>query len=259
MADLPKEYAGQIHDGLSWGGTWIPSIKLEVGDVGTFINGVFTKATDLELVGIPFEEEDAAHEAELTFASKEGVEIEAKAAGQTSAKFSAVAQANAGVKISFSRAAGIAMSLSGVTGKRMANRAALEQELRRRLETGAGWDEKFAVVVERLEAKSGSVLVSSEGGTKVEFAVEGDVPGGVAALGGLSAGAKLAYSDAMSQLLVGKSGLTPLYHTLRLKRGFWSGRLSPVFYRTDDGEPPPADGGYDLPEKDAFEIVDFDA
>jgi hypothetical protein len=115
------------------------------------------------------------------------------------------------------------------------------------------------VVVQRLEAKSGTIVVSRDAGTKIEFEAEGNVPGGAAALGSLSAGASLAYADAMSQLLVGKAGLTPLFHTLRLDRGFWSGTLKPIFYRADEGgPPPPAADVQQIPEDAAFGTVDYD-
>lgn len=63
----------------------------------------------------------------------------------------------------------------------------------------------------------------------------------------------------MSQLLVAKEGLTPLLHTMRLKRGFWTGSLKPVFGRiaadavADAGHPQP-----EIPSAEAFETVDYD-
>jgi hypothetical protein len=64
----------------------------------------------------------------------------------------------------------------------------------------------------------------------------------------------------MAQLLVAKSGLTPLFHTLRLKRGFWTGSIKTVFDRVAaDTSAVAGEAGHEVPEADAFETVDFDA
>jgi hypothetical protein len=261
MASLQKSYAEQVHDGLSWGGTWIPSTRVDVGDVGTFIDGVFVKVTDLSLLEISFSTEPSSYTADLSFSSQRGVSINTKAAGESSAAFQAVGAAKAGVAVSFQRGAGVVLSLSQLNGERVRDRPALEQELRRRLGS-ASWQEDYAVVVERLHAESATILMSREAGTKVEFEAAANVPGGAAALGSLAAGVNLAYADAMSQLLVAKSGLTPLFHTLRLKRGRWTGSVKAVFERASlDASSNPAEPERQLPDTDAdaFETVDFDA
>jgi hypothetical protein len=231
IATLQATYAEQVAQGLSWGATWFPSSITEVGDVGTFVDGVFVKATDLALLQVAFATEPSSYDADLDFSSQKGVTISAKTAGQTSAAFQSVAKAQAGIAVSFQRDAGVVMSLSGLSGTRIENRAGLEEELSARLKAKKGWSEDYAVVVEVMHADSATILLSREAGTKVEFETKADIQGAGVPLGALSAGVSLAYADAMAQLLVAKSGLTPLLHTLRLKEGFWTGKIKTIFDR----------------------------
>jgi hypothetical protein len=258
MPSLQKSYAKQIHDGLTWGATWTPQTRVEVGDVGSFIDGVFVKATDLSLLEIPFATENAAYNTDLNFTSERGVSIDTKIGGTTSPAFQAVAEADAGIAISFKRDAGVAMALSGLDGERIRDRPALEQALRERFSAG-NWPDEYAVVVERMKAQAATIVISRAAGTRVEFEAQAALPGGAAALAALSGGVSLAYADAMAQLIVAKDGLTPLFHTLRLKRSFWTGQVGTVFSRAIDGDAPEAPQPAAEPVgDDAFETIDFD-
>lgn len=159
MASLQNSYAREVREGLGWGATWLPSMRVQVGDVGTFMDGVFVKGTDLALLKIPFSTEASSHPVDLNFSSQRGVSITTKAAGETSAAFQGVLAAHAGIAVSFERKAGVVMSLTGLDGERVRDRPALEAELQRRLNGGGGWQESFAVVVERLAARSATILL----------------------------------------------------------------------------------------------------
>jgi hypothetical protein len=172
--------------------------------------------------------------------------------------FQGIAQADAGIAISFERSAGVAMVLAGLGGERIRNRPALEQTLRERF-NAKNWPSEYAVVVERMKAQTATLVISHTAGTRVEFGVQAALPGGAAAIAALSGDVSLAYADAMAQLIVAKSGLTPLFHTLRLKRSHWTGQVGTVFSRAFDSDAletpqPTADPVGD----DAFETIDFD-
>lgn len=258
MASLQNTYAKQVRDGLKWGATWPPQTRVAVGDVGEFVDGIFVKATDLELLKIAFETEDGAYETDMHFSSERGVEVSTKLSGATSKAFSALAEADAGFAISFKRSGGIAMAMSGISGERIRDRRSLEGLLLDRFNRGE-WPEEYAVIVDCLKAETATILISRKAGTRVELQTTAKLPGGAAAIGALSGGVSLAYADAMSQLIIAKQGLTPLFHSVRLKRDIWRGETRTVYHREESEEVGDEDMPVpQLPENDALEDIDFD-
>lgn len=231
MAHSYATYSKEINRGLFYGATWTPGTQLKLGTIGTFRKGIFVPQSRLSSFDIVFEEEWDNSKTSYTYASSSGVSLEFKGKGQVGKDFKSLTDAVAGVAVRFTRSNAVMFSIGNCLEHRIKDILALQQELAHRL-TRQNWNEEWAVVTHLVEAASGTILLSSSSDTTVELEASGSGGSGPVSLGDLSAGVKMSYADSMNQLIVAEEGLTPLYHTLRLKRSFWTGKPTPVFNKS---------------------------
>lgn len=113
MAKPYARYAKEIRDRLHYGATWTPGTPLKLGQVGTFENGVFVPKSNLGALGIKrFELEADSKATSYTYSSSSGVSLNFKAKGASSQTFKSLAEAEAGVAISFTRENAVVFGVS---------------------------------------------------------------------------------------------------------------------------------------------------
>jgi hypothetical protein len=66
---IMKKYLNDMHKQHNYFATWPVYEYLELGDVGTLQNNLFTKVTNLDNLGIKFEKEDPGYKADLIYTS----------------------------------------------------------------------------------------------------------------------------------------------------------------------------------------------
>ncbi|MEW1804588.1 hypothetical protein ACIGO7_07980 [Streptomyces virginiae] len=225
--------------------TWHPSARHRLGDVGTVQGSGLVPISSLEEVGITTSQVAPTTRDELTWRTRGGVSVTYKSAGQAGGPFAALADAQAGALVEFSRENALLVAYRGLTEHRLADQPLLARELVERYWAGS-WELDWYVISHLVTAKSGTVLLAGEKGALVEMHARATLGEAPAALADLAAGARGARSSGMELELLGKQ-VTPFYRVLRLRRRFIRG-IEGVYgdvrtLRTSANRPPdvPAD------------------
>lgn len=218
-----KLYAKDVYDGLGYRPTWLPGSPVELGTVGVIEEGIFRPITDLKKLDIPFEVKVDSDRDSIDFASRNGVSISFKAAGEANGKFKAIAKADAGVLIEFSREGAVVLQLGDVSFNRIADQLALRRALLRSIAIGdesKQWQRDWVVITEVARAGRATILISGSGKSRLEFKASGlTAP---ASLVAASTAFSVATESDISTKIIAESGLTPLYRGLRVgRRFFW--------------------------------------
>lgn len=234
-----KLYARDVYESLRYRPTWLPGSPIDLGTVGVIEEGIFRPITALQKLDIPFDVIVDSDVDAIDFASKNGVSISFKAAGEASKKFEAIAKADAGVLIEFSREGAVVLQLRDVLLNRIADQRALSNALLRSIAVGdqsKQWQRDWIVVTEVARAGRATIVISNSGKSKLELKASGSTA--PASLVDASTALSVATESEISTKVIAESGLTPLYRGLRVRRGF--------FWLYDEvlpasAVPPPAD------------------
>ena len=159
----------------------------------------------------------------IDFASKKGVSISFKAAGEISGKFKAIAKADAGALIEFSREGAVVMQLRDVSIDRIADQHALSNAMLRSIAVGEEsmqWRRDWVVITETARAGRATIVISSSGESRLELRASGSTA--PVNLVDTSASFSVATESEINTKIIAKSGLTPLYRGLRVRpKYFW--------------------------------------
>jgi hypothetical protein len=234
-----KLYAKDVFENLKYRPTWLPGSPIELGAVGVIEEGIFRPITELKNLDIPFAVKADSDQDAIDFASKNGVSVSFKAAGEANGKFQAVAKADAGVLIEFSREGAVVLQLRNVSLNRVADQSALSRELLRSMAVGdvsKQWQRDWVVITEVARAGRATIVISSSGHSKLELKASGSAA--PVSLVDASAALSVAAESEISTKVIAEAGLTPLYRGLRVRPAF--------FWLYDEvlpasAEPPPAD------------------
>src|SRR4051794_14329993 len=106
MQGTAKRYTSEIHSALQYHAIWLPSTPLSLGVIGDLQDGVVVPIDNLkQALGINVEAEPLSMQSteSLMYQSQSGVTIQTKASGATTTLFKGIAEAEAGIAVSFSR------------------------------------------------------------------------------------------------------------------------------------------------------------
>src|SRR5688572_22235598 len=99
-----ERYTEELHDQYGYLATWLPNLKLKLGDVGRLKRDRFEFVTDLNHLGISFETREAGESANYDYVSADGAGVEFQASGETAGIGTALGQSRATAAVSFKRA-----------------------------------------------------------------------------------------------------------------------------------------------------------
>lgn len=255
---LYRKYARTIHRHTGYRATWVPGAPMRLGDVGTIENGVFTYATRLDLLGIPYEENRAdVPDDAFSFTSSGVRDVKTKLEGATDERFEYVAEAKAGIRVDFSGKDAVVVHTKQARTRRIDNVASLDAALLRLVkEQGADgqptWKREWVVITEVIEAKAATVLTSLESDAAIEIEASGAL--GPDGLVDADAGLASKWSRSVGVEVIAKRGLTPFYKARRIKPKWlwlWGAEVAPA-----DAVPP--QDGSDLFEDDVADLDETD-
>lgn len=250
MAPPYRRYAEELSKNLAYGATWTPGMSLTLGTIGRFREGIFVPISHLSAVGVSFHIRRGITLANHTYTSVDSVALTFKASGQPSTAFRVLADVDAGVAIDFRQRDAIVFAAVGCREDRIDDLVALERQLRQFRDTGQ-WKDEWAIVTHLLEAESATVILSSSNESRVELRSTVNVA--PTHLAELAANVSLSFADDMYQLVIARNRVTPLHHTVRLRKKFWSAES----YLELKGSAATQTAVLS-PTESAFERVDFD-
>ncbi len=154
-----------------------------LGSVGVLQDKYFfRRMTSLENLGVQYTEilDSAPNPIDLTFES--GTSITFKAEGETNSDIPNVPAAKAGVGIEFSRNGAFVVKAAESYSDSIDNIPSLQAQIRKLVASG-DWSKEWVVVVGQRRCPAATIVISRSSSSKLEFAVEGDVPAGGVVLG----------------------------------------------------------------------------
>lgn len=196
--------------------TWPPGSLVDVGWVGKMKDGQFVRTSELADHGIRIRRKTVEVPA-MRFASAGGVEFIASAKGSLSKAVSAIAKADAGLKIAFKKNAAIAIVLDPVVEIMIDNVDAvlkwMDEAGRKKL------DQDHVVVTHVRRARAGVIAMAQSAGAEVQLKTDVSLGRGSVELGKVRGKFSLVTSSSTDFVSIpsGRSGLSPFYRFLHYK------------------------------------------
>jgi hypothetical protein len=195
---------------------WLPSEKLQLGDVGVLNGNVFSRITTLGSCGISFTTRPDPNSTPLDYVSESGVSIFLKAAGEVSTQLPNIPQAQAGVGVEFSKQGAFVFKAPVSHEPAIEDILKLEKDVVQQYQNG-NWRTNWAIIVRLVETPTATIMVSNSSQSRAEFAVGGSATAGPVDLGNasLSFGLRAERGDVFK--VVGGQNLTPIFQLAQLK------------------------------------------
>lgn len=222
MPALHRIYINDVYKNTQYRPTWLPGTPVELGTVGTMRDGVFVPVSSLAHLGISFDTlEDPVSDGQFDYASTGSTVVSFKAAGALNEQFKVLTTAEAGALVQFSREGAVVIQMKEVTSRRIADQPALFAALLKSVkdpDEGRRWRRPWAAITETITAGSTTIVIAGAAGSSVELKAAGSIE--PASLADVSAGFSIARQTAVNTSVVAKSGLTPLFRSVRVRRKF---------------------------------------
>ena len=249
MTSPVRRYTDEIHEQFLYWATWLPSSRVQLGDVGLLQNRVFSPQTNLKDLGVPFEATQRADSMNLQHASQRDVTVTFQLSGGAQA-IPDVPRGKAGVEVAFSSASGVVFVVKDGRERRIRDLDLLGRQLLKLIEEGEV-SREYAFVTHVVDAAAATVLISSSGAAKFVASANADFDAGLLDLANASVGVSRVSSRNLSTELVADRGATPLLKLAGFKKGGW-------FWGSPTVAPLGFDAGGDPGELGELELTDSD-
>ena len=217
MVAISKQYAREMNEKFGYFATWLPNVRLKLGDIGIIREQVFEPVSSLEQLGIAFALDRDRQAADLDYTSSDAVSIEAKASATAHDPAATPATADGSISISFSRAEAVVFQASGCVTSRIADVKSLGEEILSRYHRDA-WDPDHVVVTDLITAAGGTILISNGQNAHIDLALRGGVGSAMAKLAEANANVTVTRAVGIGTRIVAAAGLTPLFKVAGVKR-----------------------------------------
>ncbi|MFZ2897006.1 MAG: hypothetical protein WA004_00185 [Saprospiraceae bacterium] len=217
-----ETYLRQMSNKFQYRATWSPYRKMQVGRFGSFSGSNWMEEgsliDDFDL-DIKISSDPGQNVLELT--SETGVTISTKLSGKPSGAFAALSDTEAGIAVEFGAENAIVFRAKNITHHQLANKAAITRKIVDLWRKGI-WKEHYLILSEVMEAASATILVSAGANAKIELKADATIETGNIDIADASLGLEAARDQNIGVNIVAKSGITPLYQVVGLKRKLWN-------------------------------------
>lgn len=214
-----ERYTRELKENLNYTATWLPNLKLALGDVGLLSKHEFIYRTNLDKLKIPFEASKRGAKASYSHTSSNAVTRDIKLAGQAPLLGSTLADADAGITFSFGGQQGIVFLASECTIRVIADQEPLKQAILDAFRSGR-WERDYVVVTELVEAGATTIIVAQGTSGRYELkAKAGLVPtfDGMNVQGNFA----LVHDAEIGFHCLAERGMTPLFRCLGVRTGLF--------------------------------------
>jgi hypothetical protein len=244
------QYTRELHDRFGYSATWVPTSEVRLGDVGVLRKHQYERVRTLADLDIGFERRNASSMGSLDHASSSGVSLTIKAAGELPLANSILAQADAGIAVSFDAEGAILFQAAACMVTSIEDQHALGEQLLQMYDRG-DWPEEYVVVTEIVRAERATILISNSRAATIEFKTQANVHLSEYSLVDADVKLQVARSRNIGTQVVAEGELTPLFKAKGVRRRL----LRPPDFRTR-GAPAPISGTQSRPV--FFGDVDYD-
>ncbi|MEA2372635.1 MAG: hypothetical protein QOH12_3029 [Solirubrobacteraceae bacterium] len=213
-----EQYTEEVHHELGKLGTWLPSARVRLGDVGVMQGREFERNSTLADLDVAFMPAADDISSTFGFVSDGAVEVIASAKAEAGVFGGTGTATGISAQMSFTRANAVFFRVEGAVVHRIDDLDAVKEAVLA-LDSRGKWRREWLVVTQVVVAQRCLVMVSGSEGARAEVAVRvGVLPsaaeiasGGAQVAGGIRQG--MAFDDD----IVGEC--TPLYQAFRVARG----------------------------------------
>jgi hypothetical protein len=217
MVAISKQYAREMNEKFGYFATWLPNVRLKLGDIGVVRKQVFEPVSSLEQLGIAFAIDRDRQAADLDYTSSDAVSIEAKSSAAAHDPAETAAQAGGSISISFSRAEAVVFQASGCVTSRIADVKSLGEEILSRYHRDA-WDPDHVVVTDLISAGGATILISNGQNAHIDLAIRVEAGSGMTKIAEANANVTVTRAAGIGTRIVAAAGLTPLFKVAGVKR-----------------------------------------
>ena len=223
-----KQYLKEMKSKFGYHATWEPGKRLKVGDIGVLDSGIFRLMSSLGDENIPVEIRVDEDEGTLEYTSEGGATISAKAAGEVpSGAVSGLGQADAGFSINFNKENAIVVKVKGYRTHQIANLGAVERAVVDRFRQ-RDWRKNWVIINELVEAKSGTILISSTKDAKIELKANANIEKASGSnIADASLGLSVVKNKNISTKVVAEHGITPLFRVVGVRKSGFKAKGMP--------------------------------
>jgi hypothetical protein len=233
VEDAAIAYLKAVHDETKFYGTWLPGMRIEVGEVGRIDDdGVYRRATDLKQVGIEVETETFPYQ-DVDFATEGSVEVSGSGDAGLKGAVSVLVNAKGAFTIAFSSEDAVALVLRDIEVERVKDEERLRRDMLaawrdtpRRLETD------HVVITKVFRAPTGAIAMSQSSSARVELAASVGIAPGKLELADVKGKLAVVAQEGTRFAVTPKDGdppLTPMFEMLHFtKNRPWNRFWKPV-------------------------------
>ncbi|MCD7972841.1 MAG: hypothetical protein LUG18_09280 [Candidatus Azobacteroides sp.] len=175
--NLPvRQYTKEMYRKFGYFATWMPGIPIELGDVGTIENNIFTKFTDLqsEALKIEFKSKTKENKDFIEYKSEGQVNLSVKFAGTLPRPGSKLTEADAGIMFDFKKANSVYFRAKDVSFLQIDDLLDLQQKLLQP-DIRKIWKKNWVIVTQVVCAEALAVMLSNKKDATVELKANANI------------------------------------------------------------------------------------
>ena len=245
-----KVYTEEVYGQHKYYATWLPSIRMQLGDIGELDGRWFHRLDNINSITTEsarrnFGSTRSPARMDLSYASKGAVQVQGNVAVDGRLPAAPLARGKASLHLTFKRENAVWFGVEDCQIEQVEHQLALREQVKFLMKTRA-MGRNMHVVTEVVHASRCTALVSGSAGDVAELTLDGKAPGLVQQdLLRASASATLKSSSAMSLCIVGKQQLTPLFVLMSINADWlqWLGQPEYVLHNELGGQVSGRSGG----------------
>jgi hypothetical protein len=214
MAAANKLYVQGIYKRFGYWGTWLPNMRLALGDIGIQQAGVFKRLTSMRKLKLSFKTRVGKKPVDFTHTSESGITLRAKAAGEVVAGMTLPLD-QAGIQVEFSRQGAFLFQAIGCFIDEIENRNELGQSIIK-LQRNGTWQPDWAVVDGLVRADTVTIVVSNSKRASLELTTK--TPPQIGNIANVDIGLRVRVQRGDMERFLAAKGLSPLFTLTRIRK-----------------------------------------
>lgn len=225
MKGPQEQYTDEMEKHFGYYATWNPGLNLALGDIGTFRDNVFTRISDLESQGIPFEIREDPTKTDIQYSSRGSITTATKLAGAATPQGSCLTELEAGVIVEFGKENSTLFKAKGTVTPTIKDTIRLGRQILK-LYTEGKWSKSWSVITELVQAETATILISNAANGKIELKANANVSAPAIDIADASFNLSGQYVRGLDTMIIAEEGLTPLFKIMGIKTRFF---MPPTF------------------------------
>jgi hypothetical protein len=220
MKGPTEQYTDEMSRKFGYYATWTPGRQLEIGDIGTLKDNVFTKLSNLTTRDIMFEQDKPDKTGEdLDYKSQGNVTIATKLSGCAAPAESVLTNVDAGVILEFNKENSIFFRARNCKTSSIKDILSLGDNILQMYRDGE-WNKHWVIITELVTAESGTVIISNSSTGKIELKANANVGAAKLDIADVKFDFSAQYSRGLETEIIASQGLTPLFKIMGIKTRF---------------------------------------